>query len=96
MQLVRERDAKHQLPASTVFAEPEIETLEALVAALKGKTAPQQNPIPARSPRPGKLGDRRSRGLEPLLTNPRDSLPSGGMEQFYAIHGGRPLGSRLE
>jgi hypothetical protein len=29
MQLVQERDGKRQLPASTVFAEPEIETLEA-------------------------------------------------------------------
>ena len=50
MQLaVQERDGKHQLPASTVFAEPEIETLEALVPTLEGKTERQQNPHPARS-----------------------------------------------
>ena len=34
--LVQERDGKHQLPASTVFAEPEIETLEA-PPTLEGK-----------------------------------------------------------
>jgi hypothetical protein len=38
IQLVQERDGKHQLPASTVFTEPEIETLEALVPTLEGKT----------------------------------------------------------
>ena len=48
MQLVQERDGKHQLPASTVFAEPEIETLEALVPTLEGNTERQKNPHPAR------------------------------------------------
>jgi hypothetical protein len=49
MQLVQERDGKHHLPASTVFAEPEIETLEALVPTLEGKTERQQNPHLTRS-----------------------------------------------
>ena len=49
MQLVQERDGKHQLPASTVFAEPEIETLDALVPTPEGKTERQKNPHPARS-----------------------------------------------
>jgi hypothetical protein len=49
IQLVQERDGKHQLPASTVFTEPEIETLEALVPTLEGKTERQKNPHPVRS-----------------------------------------------
>jgi hypothetical protein len=49
IQLVQERDGKHQLPASTVFTEPEIETLEVLVPTLEGKTERQKNPHPARS-----------------------------------------------
>jgi hypothetical protein len=49
MQLVQERDGRHQLPASTVFAEPEIETLEALVPSLEGNTERQKNPHPTRS-----------------------------------------------
>jgi len=48
IQLVQERDGKHQLPASTVFTEPEIETLEVLVPTLEGKTERQKNPHPTR------------------------------------------------
>jgi hypothetical protein len=49
MQLMQERDGKHLLPASTVFAEPEIETLEALSPTLEGKTERQKKQHPARS-----------------------------------------------
>jgi hypothetical protein len=49
IQLVQERDGKHLLPASNVFTEPEIETLEALSPTLEGKTERQKNPHPARS-----------------------------------------------
>ena len=35
-------------PASTVFTEPEIETLEVLVPTLEGKTERQKNPHPTR------------------------------------------------
>jgi hypothetical protein len=49
IQLVRERDGKQLLPASTVFTEPEIETLEALSPTLEGNTERQKNPHPAGS-----------------------------------------------
>jgi hypothetical protein len=49
MQLVQERDGKDQLPASTIFTEPEIETLEALSPTLEGKTERQQNLHPVAS-----------------------------------------------
>jgi hypothetical protein len=49
IQLTRERDGKHQLPGSTVFTESEMDTIEALVPTLEGKTDRQNNPHPARS-----------------------------------------------
>jgi Transposase DDE domain len=49
MQLVQERDGRHQLPASTVFTAPEIETLEALSPTLEGSTERQQNLHPVAS-----------------------------------------------
>ena len=85
MQLVQERDGKHQSPASTVFAKLEIETLEALVPTLEGKTERQQNPHPPRSlaraswviarPPPPQ---RHARRVELLLQTPRtDYLQTG-------------------
>jgi hypothetical protein len=49
MQLVQERDGKDQLPASIIFTEPEIETLEALSPTLEGKTERQQDLHPVAS-----------------------------------------------
>ena len=49
IQLTQERDGKHQLPGSTVFTEPEMDTIEALVPTLEGNTDRQKNPHPARS-----------------------------------------------
>jgi hypothetical protein len=49
IQLTQERDGAHQLPGSTVFSEPEIDTIEALVPTLEGNTDRQRNPHPARS-----------------------------------------------
>jgi hypothetical protein len=49
IQLTQERDGKHQLPASTIFTEPEMDTVEALVPTLEGKTDRQKNPHPADS-----------------------------------------------
>ena len=49
MQLVQERDGKDQSPASTIFTEPEIETLAALSPTLEGRTERQQNLHPAAS-----------------------------------------------
>ena len=49
IQLTQERDGKHRLPGSTVFSEPEMDTIEALVPTLEGNTDRQKNPHPARS-----------------------------------------------
>jgi len=74
MQLVQERDGKHQLPASTVFAEPEIEILEAFVPTLEGNTERQKNPHPARRlARAGWVIARLGR-LERLLQTPDTHL----------------------
>ena len=50
MQLVQERDGKDQLPASVIFTEPEIETLEALSPTLKAR--PSGRTTSTRKPRP--------------------------------------------
>jgi hypothetical protein len=47
IQLTQERDGKHRLPATTVFSEPEMTSIEALVPSLEGKTERQKNPHPA-------------------------------------------------
>ena len=49
MQLVQERDGAHGLPAAIAFSEPTIDTIEALVSTLEGKTERQKNPHPTRS-----------------------------------------------
>jgi hypothetical protein len=49
IQLTQERDGKHQLPAATIFAEPEIDTTEALTPTLEGNTERQKNPHPTGS-----------------------------------------------
>jgi hypothetical protein len=96
IQLVQERDGKHQLPASTVFAEPEIETLEALVPTLEGKTERQKNPHPARSLARASWVVARLGGWNCYYKPPGPITFRRGMEQFYAIHRGRLLGSKLE
>ena len=96
MQLVQERDGKHQLPASTVFSEPEIETLEALVPTLEGKTERQQNPHPARSLARASWVIARLGGWNCYYKPPGPITFRRGMERFYAIHRGRLLGSTLE
>lgn len=96
MQLVQERDGKHQLPASTIFAEPEIETLEALVPTLEGKTERQKNPHPARSLARASWVVARLGGWNCYYKPPGPITFRRGMEQFHAIHRGRLLESRLE
>jgi hypothetical protein len=49
IQLTQECDGKHQLAGSTVFTEPEMDTIEALVPTLEGNTDRQKNPHPAGS-----------------------------------------------
>jgi len=96
MQLVQERDGKHQLPASTIFAEPEIETLEALVPTLEGNTERQKNPHPARSLARGGWVIARLGGWNCYYRPPGPITFRRGMEQFQAIHRGRLLGSNPE
>jgi len=96
IQLVQERDGKHQLPGSTVFAEPELETLEALVPTLEGKTERQKNLHPSRSLARASWVIARLGGWNCYYKPPGPITFRRGMEQFQAIHRGRLLGSRLE
>jgi hypothetical protein len=96
IQLVQERDGKHQLPASTVFLEPEIETLEVLVPTLEGKTKRQKNPHPVRSLARASWVIARLGGWNCYYKPPGPITFRRGMEQFKAIHRGRLLGSKLE
>jgi hypothetical protein len=49
IQLVQARDGDTDLPADFVFTEDEIDTLDALVPTLEGRTALQKNPHPTHS-----------------------------------------------
>ena len=49
MQMVQARDGKAGQGAQIAFTGPEVETLEALLPGLEGKTALQKNPHPRRS-----------------------------------------------
>src|SRR5689334_15856514 len=96
MQLVQERDGKHGLPASTVFAPAEIATLEALNPTLQGSTEKQKNPHPVFSLAwaawvIARLGYWHCYGKPPgPITIHR------GMERFKAIHEGFHLGLDLQ
>jgi hypothetical protein len=96
MQLVQERDGKHQLPASAVFTAPEIDTLEALSPTLEGKTERRKNPHPARSLARAGWVVARLGGRNCYYKPPGPITFRRGMEQFHAIHRGRLLGSKLE
>lgn len=92
MQLVQERDGLHALPASVVFSEPEIETVEALNPGLEGKTAKQQNPHP-----PGTLARAawvmgRLGGWNCYYGPPGPTTMRRGRERFQAMHYGRIIG----
>jgi hypothetical protein len=93
IQLVQERDGKHQLPAATVFTEPEIETLEALVPTLEGNTERQTNPHPVRRLARASWVIGRLGGWNCYYKPPGPLTFRRGMEQFYAIHRGRLIGS---
>jgi hypothetical protein len=49
LQLVQARDGRSQQPAAAAFSPAEIDTLEALLPELEGKTQAQKNPHPRRS-----------------------------------------------
>jgi len=96
IQLVQERDGRHRLPASTVFSEPEIETIEALVPTLEGKTERQKNPHPVRSLARASWVIARLGGWNCYYTPAGPITTRHGMEQFKAIHRGRRLGANTE
>ena len=93
IQLVQERDGKHQLPAANLFTEAEIETLEALVPTLEGKTERQRNPHPAASLARAGWVIARLGGWNCYYKPPGPITFRRGMEQFHAIHRGHQLGA---
>lgn len=96
MQLVQERDGKDQLPASNVFTEPEIETLEALRPTLEGNTERQQNLHPVASLARAAWTIARLGGWNCYYKPPGPITMRRGMEQFYSIHRGRQLEMMLK
>jgi hypothetical protein len=96
MQLVQERDGKDQLPASIIFTEPEIETLEALSPTLEGKTERQQDLHPVASLAWAAWIIARLGGWNRYYKPPGPITMRRGMEQFYPIHRGRQLEMRLK
>jgi hypothetical protein len=96
MQLVQERDGKHGLPASTVYSEPEIATIEALSPTLEGKTERQKNPHPVRSLARASWVMARLGGWNCYYTPAGPITMHRGGERFHAIHQGRTLGSMME
>jgi hypothetical protein len=96
IQLVQERDGKHGLPASAVFTEPEIDTIEALSPTLEGKTERQKNPHPARSLARASWVMARLGGWNCYYRPPGPITMRRGMERFHAIHHGRTLRSMIE
>jgi hypothetical protein len=91
IQLVQERDGKHQLPAANLFTEAEIETLEALVPTLEGKTDRQKNPHPPASLARAGWVIARLGGWNCYYKPPGPITFRRGMEQFHAIHRGHQL-----
>jgi hypothetical protein len=96
MQLVQERDGKDRLPASNIFTEPEIETLEALNPTLEGKTERQQNIHPVASLARAAWIIARLGGWNCYYKPPGPITMRRGMEQFYSIHRGRQLEMMLK
>ena len=96
MQLVQERDGKHGLPASIAFSEPEIETIEALIPTLEGKTERQKNPHPPQSLARASWVMARLGGWNCYYRPPGPITMRRGMERFHSMHRGRLLGSERE
>ena len=96
IQLTQERDGAHGLLASTVFSEPEIDTIEALSPILEGNTQRQKNPHPIRSLAHASWVIARLGGWNCYYKPPGPITFRRGMEQFHAIHRGRLLEMRLQ
>ena len=93
IQLTQERDGQHELPATTVFTGPEIETIEALTPTLEGKTARQTNLHPSGSLARASWVIARLGGWNCYYKPPGPITFRRGMERFHAIHCGRLLGT---
>ena len=96
IQLTQERDGKHQLPASVVFTEPEIDTLAALCPTLEGKVLRQQNPYVLFTLAWAAWIIARLGGWNCYYKPPGPITFRRGMERFYDIHRGRELEMRLK
>jgi hypothetical protein len=96
IQLTQGRDGTDQMPASNVFTEPEIETLDALNPTLEGKTERQQNLHPPASLAWAAWIIARLGGWNCYYKPPGPITMRRGMEQFYSIHRGRLLEMRLQ
>ena len=94
IQLTQERDGKHRLPASHVFTEPEMDTLETLGPTLEGATERQQNHHAPRSLAWAGWIIARLGGWNCYYKPPGPITFRRGMEQFHAIHRGRQLEMR--
>jgi hypothetical protein len=92
IQLTQERDGKHRLPASNVFTEPEMATIEALVPTLEGQTERQKNPHPLNGLARAAWVIARLGGWNCYYKPPGPITYRRGMERFHAIH----LGTMLE
>ena len=91
IQLTQERDGRAELPASTVFSQPEIDTLAALGPTLEGKTDRQRNPHPSRSLAHASWIIARLGGWNCYGKPPGPITMRRGSEQFHAIHRGYKL-----
>lgn len=96
MRLVQERDGTHGSPASRVFSEPEIDTIEALSPILEGKTERQRNPHPPRSLARASWVMARLGAWNCYYGPPGPIVMHREMERFHARHAGRLLGSSME
>jgi hypothetical protein len=96
IQLTQERDGHHQLPASTVFTEPEMATIEALVPTLEGNTERQKNRHPIAGLARASWVIARLGGWNCYYKPPGPITFRRGMERFHAIHQGRLLEIRMK
>ncbi len=93
LQLVQDRDGTHGQSADHLLDPSEINTIEALVPTLEGKTARQQNPHALRSLARVSWVIARLGGWNCYGKPPGPITMFEGMQRFHAIHYGRMLTS---
>ena len=96
IELTQRRDGTDQMPATNVFGEPEIDTLAALGPTLEGGTKRQQNSHQPRSLAWAAWIIARLGGWNCYYKPAGPITFRRGMEQFYAIHRGSLLETRLQ